>query len=161
MRFDGTVVAFIGGLAALLGLVIGVVPALHLKGINLSMVLRDSGRTGTASRQARYVRRGLAMAQVALAFVLLVGAGLLLASFRQLLGVNPGFQSTGILTGRVSPLVTQYPDDAGRALVRVARARRDSASARSRRRGHHHEHPVRLGRLEQRDHPGRTREGAR
>ena len=112
VRFDGTVVAFIGGLAALLGLVIGVVPALHLKGISLSLVLRDSGRTGTASRQARYVRRGLAMAQVALAFVLLVGAGLLLASFRQLLGVNPGFQSTGILTGRVSPLVTQYPDDA-------------------------------------------------
>ena len=62
-------------------------------------MLRDSGRTGTASRQARYVRRGLAMAQVALAFVLLVGAGLLLASFRQLLGVNPGFQSHGILTG--------------------------------------------------------------
>ena len=112
VRFDGTVAAFIGGLAALLGLVIGVVPALHLKGISLSLVLRDSGRTGTASRQARYVRRGLAMAQVALAFVLLVGAGLLLASFRQLLGVNPGFQSTGILTGRVSPLVTQYPDDA-------------------------------------------------
>ena len=111
VRFDGTVAAFIGGLAALLGLVIGVVPALHLKGISLSLVLRDSGRTGTPSRQARYLRRGLAMAQVALAFVLLVGAGLLLASFRQLLGVNPGFQSTGILTGRVSPLVTQYPDD--------------------------------------------------
>jgi predicted permease len=112
VRFDGTVVAFIAGLAALLGLVIGAVPALHLKGISLSLVLRDSGRTGTASRQARYVRRGLAMAQVALAFVLLVGAGLLLASFRQLLGVNPGFQSSNILTGRTSPLVSQYPDDA-------------------------------------------------
>src|SRR5580765_8537990 len=49
VRFDGTVAAFIGGLAALLGLVIGVVPALHLKGISLSLVLRDSGRTGTAS----------------------------------------------------------------------------------------------------------------
>ncbi len=112
VRFDGTVVAFIAGLAALLGLVIGAVPALHLKGISLSLVLRDSGRTGTASRQARYVRRGLAMAQVALAFVLLVGAGLLLASFRQLLGVNPGFQSSNVLTGRTSPLVSQYPDDA-------------------------------------------------
>jgi putative ABC transport system permease protein len=90
VRLDATVVAFIGGLAALLGLVIGAVPALHLKGVNLNLVLRDSGRTGTASRQARYLRRGLAVAQVGLAFVLLVGAGLLLASFRQLLGVNPG-----------------------------------------------------------------------
>jgi len=112
VRFDATVVAFMAVLATLLGLVIGAVPALHLRGVNLGVVLRDSGRTGTAGRHSRYVRRGLAMAQVALAFVLLVGAGLLLASFRQLLGVNPGFQTEHILTGRVSPLVTQYPDDA-------------------------------------------------
>jgi predicted permease len=112
IHVDGMVVAFIAGLATLLGVVIGAVPALHLRGVNVSIVLRDSGRTGTASRQARYVRRGLAMAQVALAFVLLVGAGLLLASFRQLLGVNPGFQSDHVLTGRVSLLESQYPDDA-------------------------------------------------
>ena len=65
---------------------------MQLSGRNLSIVLREDGRTGTAGRSARYVRRGLVVAQVALAFVLLIGAGLLLASFRQLLGVNPGFE---------------------------------------------------------------------
>jgi len=112
VRFDATVAVFIAGLAVLLGLVIGSVPAVHLKGVSLNVLLRDSGRTGTASRQARYVRRGLAVAQVALAFVLLVGAGLLLASFRQLLGVNPGFQAEGVLTGRLAPLESRYPNDA-------------------------------------------------
>ena len=120
VRIDAAVIAFIAGLAVLLGLVIGAVPALHLQGVNLNVLLRDSGRTGTASRQARYLRRGLAVAQVGLAFVLLVGAGLLLASFRQLLGVNPGFQSDGVLTGRLSPLESHYPD---KAAVRAYAAR--------------------------------------
>ena len=50
------------------------------------------------------MRRALVVAQVALAFVLLIGAGLLLASFRQLLAVDPGFTAEHVLTGRVSPL---------------------------------------------------------
>jgi predicted permease len=52
------------------------------------------------------------VAQVALAFVLLIGAGLLLASFQRLLGVDPGFVAENVLTGRLSPLQTRYPDDA-------------------------------------------------
>ena len=65
------------------------------------------------------------MAQVALAFVLLAGAGLLLASFQRVLGIEPGFKASGVWTGRVSPLVAQYPDDAAlrsyatRALQRI------------------------------------------
>jgi putative ABC transport system permease protein len=88
-------------------------------------VLREAGRGGTASRGARYVRRGLVVAQVALAFVLLIGSGLLLASFRQLLGVDPGFRAERVVTGRVSPLESRYPNDAAmrsyvsRALDRV------------------------------------------
>jgi predicted permease len=122
IRMDGVVVAFTLGLALALGLVVGAVPALQLSGRDLSSVLRDDGRTGSASRSARYVRRGLVVAQVALAFVLLVGAGLLLASFRQLLRVDPGFEASHVMTGRVSPLPAKYPDDAalrtyvGRAL---------------------------------------------
>ncbi len=52
------------------------------------------------------------MSQVALAFVLLIGGGLLLASFQRLLGVNPGFTAEHVMTGRVSPLASRYPDDA-------------------------------------------------
>ena len=86
IRMDGVVVGFTFGLAVLLGLIIGAVPALQLTGLNLFLVLREDARTGTAGRGARRTRRALVVAQVALAFVLLVGAGLLLASFRQLLG---------------------------------------------------------------------------
>ena len=48
---------------------------------------------------------------MALAFVLLIGAGLLLASFERLLGVDPGFVAENVLTGRLSPLATRYKDD--------------------------------------------------
>ncbi len=125
IRIDGTVVTFMLGLALLLGIVVGAVPAMQLAGVNLGTVLREDGRTGTAGRGARYVRRGLVVAQVALAFVLLIGAGLLLASFQRVLGIDPGFRAEHVLTGRVSPLPARYPDDAAlgtyasRALERV------------------------------------------
>ncbi len=126
IRFDGVVLAMTLAPALLLGIVIGAVPALQLAGVDLSSVLRDEGRSATSGRTAKYVRRSLVVAQVALAFVLLMGAGLLLASFQRLLGVNPGFSLPDhVLTGRVSPLATRYPDDAalrsyaGRALARV------------------------------------------
>ncbi len=66
---------------------------MQLARVNLSNILREDSRTGTAGRSARLVRRGLVVSQVALAFVLLIGGGLLLASFQRLLGVNPGLQS--------------------------------------------------------------------
>jgi putative ABC transport system permease protein len=113
------------GLALALGVVVGLVPAQHFDGPNLGRALREDGRTGTGGRGARYVRRVLVVAEVALAFVLLIGAGLLLASFRQLLRVDPGFVAEQVITGRLSPLTAKYPDDAAlraytsRALERV------------------------------------------
>ena len=112
IHLNAAVVAFTLGLATALGIVVGAVPALHLRTANVSSALRDEGRSGTAGRAARHTRRALVVAQVALAFVLLAGAGLLLASFRQVLDVNPGFIAAGVWTGRVSPLQAQYPDDA-------------------------------------------------
>ena len=125
IRLDGVVLAMTLAPALLLGIVVGAVPALQLARVSLSSVLREEGRSGTSGRTAKYVRRSLVVAQVALAFVLLMGAGLLLASFQRLLGVNPGFVPEHVLTGRVSPLATRYPDDAAlrsyasRALARV------------------------------------------
>jgi predicted permease len=125
IRFDGVVLAFTLAPAVLLGIIVGAGPALQLARMNLGSMLREEGRSGTSSRGSKYVRRSLVVAQVALAFVLLVGAGLLLASFQRLLGVNPGFVPEHVLTGRVSPLATHYPDDAAlrsyvdRALTRV------------------------------------------
>ena len=68
------------GLALVLGLIIGVVPSLQLNGLNVNSILREEdGRA--RRRNSRNTRRALVVAQVALAFVLLCGAGLLFASF--------------------------------------------------------------------------------
>jgi predicted permease len=125
IRIDAVVVASILGMAAALGVIVGAVPAAQIARLNLNAVLRDEGRSGTAGRGARAVRRGLVVAQVALAFVLLAGAGLLLASFRQLLKVDPGFSAEHVLTGRATLLESRYPDLAAvrgftsRALERI------------------------------------------
>jgi predicted permease len=111
IRLDGVVLAVTLAPAILLGIVVGAGPALQLARVNLSNVLREEGRSGTAGRTSRVVRRSLVVAQVALAFVLLIGAGLLLASFQRLLGVDPGFVAENVLTGRLNPLATRYKDD--------------------------------------------------
>lgn len=117
IRMDWIVVAFTVGLATVLGLATAAVPVLHLAGLDVTSALRDEGRSGTATRGARLFRRGLVVAQVALASVLLIGAGLLFASFRQLMAVDPGFRSAQVLTGRISPPDVRYPDDNARRAI--------------------------------------------
>jgi predicted permease len=114
IRMDWIVVLFTAGLALLLGLSIGAVPVAQLAGINVNAALRDEGRSGTAGRGARAFRRSLVVAQMAIAFVLLIGAGLLFASFRQLLNVDPGFQPAQVLTAQMNLPMARYPDDAAR-----------------------------------------------
>jgi predicted permease len=125
IRVDAIVVAVVTSLTIALGIVIGLVPALQLRRVNLNAVLREEGRSGTAGRGTRSLGRVLVAAQVGLAFVLLVGAGLLLASFRQLLQVDPGFTAERVLTGHVTLIEAKYPKDpevrtfAQRALDRI------------------------------------------
>ncbi len=109
IRLDGVVVAYTIAVAAAIGFVLGLIPNL-LPG-NLTTVLREEGRTGTSGRGARTLRRALVVAQVGFAFVLLVGAGLLFASFRQVLAVDPGFNADGVLTVSVSLPRSRYGDD--------------------------------------------------
>jgi predicted permease len=111
VAIDARVMLFTLLLALLVGVVIGLVPVLGVRQTNLSQAFREEGRSGTASRGARVMRRVLVTAQVAFAFMLLIGAGLLLASFRQILAVNPGFNPDHVLTARVSPPATRYKDD--------------------------------------------------
>jgi predicted permease len=121
IRMDWKVVAFMFGLALVQGLAISAVPLAQLAGLNLNLVLRDDSRTGTAGRRTGLVRRALVTIQVALAFVLLIGAGLLFASFRHLLAVDPGFKAEHVLTGSIGLPDTRYGDDAKRTAF-VARA---------------------------------------
>src|SRR4029453_16247690 len=80
------------------GLILGLIPVVNVLPANLTSVLREEGRGGTAGVGARTLRRALVVAQVGFAFILLVGAGLLFASFRQVLAVDPGFKADGVLT---------------------------------------------------------------
>jgi putative ABC transport system permease protein len=126
VALDGTVVLFTLGLSILLAMLIGLVPVAGVRQTNLSQAFREDGRSGTASRGARIARRALVTAQVAFAFMLLIGAGLLLASFQRVLAVKPGFDPGHVLTGIVSPPPSRYKDDSslrlfwGRLLDRVS-----------------------------------------
>ena len=112
IQMDGAVVWFALALAALVGVAVGLAPVLTVTRANLSTALNEEGRSGTAGRGARVTRRVLVTAQVSIACVLLVGAGLLLASFQQILAVSPGFVVSGVVTGAVNPPQAQYADGA-------------------------------------------------
>jgi predicted permease len=108
---DGTVVAFTFALAVVAGLAVSLIPIFGVRRMNLAQAIREEGRSGTAGRRGRTVRRLLVTAQVAFAFMLLIGAGLLLASFQRILAVKPGFDVAHVLTGIVSPPSARYKDD--------------------------------------------------
>lgn len=112
IRLDAWAIAFTGGLVFLVGLALGLLPVVALRRANLGQIIREEGRSGTASRGARLVRRTLVTSQVAFALLLLVGAGLLLASFQRVLAVDPGFTAEKLLTGHLSLPATRYADDA-------------------------------------------------
>ena len=111
ISIDGVVLAVTLLPAVLLGIVVGAGPALQLARTNLNNVLRAEDRAVTGGRMRGSLRRSLVVTQVALAFILVVGAGLLLASFQRLLGVDPGFVAADVLTGRVTLVASRYPDD--------------------------------------------------
>ena len=94
------------------GVLIGLVPVARLSRMNVNSTLRQEGRSGTSARETSFVRSALATAQVAVAFGLLLGAGLLVASFREVLRINPGFDASGVLTAAISLPQTAYKDDA-------------------------------------------------
>ena len=108
IQMNGAVIGFTLVIAIVAGVLIGLVPVGYVLRSNLNQVLHEESRSGSTGRGARAIRRGLVVAQVGFAFVLLIGAGLLLASFRELLEVDPGFRPEGVLTASVSPPSVRY-----------------------------------------------------
>lgn len=78
-------------LSVLAGLFLGLIPAFKYAGRRISATLRSEGRTGSASRERHRARNVLAIAQVAIALVLLVGAGLMIRTAQALRTIDPGF----------------------------------------------------------------------
>lgn len=99
------------GILAVVGLGVGLLPALASARRNLAGSLRSGGRGGL-SPSGRRAQRAFVVIQVALAILLLVGAGLLTRSFRAQTAVDPGLEMEGIQVFRVQPPVERYPDAA-------------------------------------------------
>jgi predicted permease len=114
---DRQVVIFTVALAFLVGIGISLIPIVLMQRMNLNHAIREEGRSGTASRGARVLRRALVASQVAFAFMLLIAAGLLLASFQKLLRVDPGFETANLLTGQVNMPASRYKEPDLRSLV--------------------------------------------
>jgi len=87
--------------SAVTGLVFGAVPALTASDQKLTSALQEEGRGGSAGARSARVRAALVVAELALSLVLLVGAALLLVSFKRVLDVSPGFESQNIVLAPV------------------------------------------------------------
>jgi predicted permease len=112
IHLDAGALAFSAAVAGLTGLIFGSVPVYHLMRRDLNVIFRQNGRTGTSERGAVWTRSALVVCQVSLAFVLLIGAGLLTLSFARLLNVSPGFQPESVDTAAFALPHSRYADDA-------------------------------------------------
>ncbi len=108
---DLPLLAYTLAVAIATGLLFGLAPALHARARTFFAGLKDGARS-SASRGRQLFRASLVVAEVALAFVLVIGAGLLLKSFWTLSRVDPGFEPKGALTFQLSLPTTAYPDGA-------------------------------------------------
>jgi putative ABC transport system permease protein len=109
IRVDGSALAFAIAVTTLIGLVVGLVPALQVSRGDLQTGLQESSRRTAGGHHL--ARRALVVAGVAFAFVLLVSAGLLLRSLQQLFAVDPGFRAEHVIAMQVQTSGRRFDDD--------------------------------------------------
>jgi len=118
IAIDQWVLGFTLLVAALSGLIFGLVPALQSSKTDLTVSLKEGGRSGSEGVRRNRVRSLLVVTETALAFVLLIGAGLLIQSLLRLQRVNPGFNPERVLTMELSLPRARYPRDQRPAFFR-------------------------------------------
>ena len=109
VTMDGRVMLFTLAISGLTGILFGLAPALGATGTNLATALKEGAR-GAIGGARRRLRGALVVAEVALAFVLLIGAGLLIRSFFEMQQADTGFDSTNVLTATLRFSDKRYPD---------------------------------------------------
>lgn len=107
---DAAVLAFTLGISILSSLVFGLAPALRAARTSLSASLKEGGRGSAGTRGRDWLRSALISAEVALAVLLLVGAGLLIRSALEMQRIRPGFDPAGVMTARLSLPAAEYAD---------------------------------------------------
>ena len=108
IKLDYRVVLFTLGISILTGVLFGFAPALQAARTDLNEALKEGGRSGTDSLRRLRLRGLLVISEFALALVLLIGAGLMIKSFRRLQEVKPGFEPANLLTMRVALPPARY-----------------------------------------------------
>ena len=98
----------------LTGVIFGLVPAIEASRLNLNESLKEAGKSSMGTPRSQRIRSIFVVAEVALALVLLVGAGLMIQSFRRLQSVDPGFNARSVLTMRVILPRRKYVEDGQR-----------------------------------------------
>jgi putative ABC transport system permease protein len=117
-RLDWRVLSFTAALAIVTCILFGLLPALRATYLAPSAAMRSGGRSTTAGRERVSLRRALVSTQVALSLVLLFGALLFVRSLHNLLTVDAGFQSQGILAANIDFAKLQYPEERRFAVYR-------------------------------------------
>jgi putative ABC transport system permease protein len=103
VQLDHWVLGFTLFISVITGIIFGLAPALQVSTTNLNEVLKEGTRgAATNSPHRAALRRVLIIAEIALSFILLISAGLLIESIRRLTEVNPGFNPQNLLTANVS-----------------------------------------------------------
>ncbi len=112
MQVDWRLLATAGGFALLTGFLTGFLPALRAAGTPITAVLQEGGRSLAGGRSRTRTQAALVVSQIALAFVLLFGAGLFVRSMVRLLAVEPGFEPEGALIASVGipPSIDTWED---------------------------------------------------
>ena len=114
VEISASVLGFTFVVALLTGIIFGLVPAFEASNIKLSVTLKEAGRSLAGATRSQRLRSAFVVAEVALALVLLVGAGLLIRSFLRLQSVDMGFNARNVLTMRVALPSSRYDQDAKR-----------------------------------------------
>jgi putative ABC transport system permease protein len=115
IRIDKGVFAFTALVSLATGILFGLAPAIEISKVNLNDALKEGGRTSTGDVRRHRVRGALVISEVALALVLLIGAGLMIRSFERLGAVNPGFRPDHLLTMKV--LLTGTPPSQDQPII--------------------------------------------
>jgi putative ABC transport system permease protein len=112
---DPIVLFFTFGVSIATGLVFGLAPLMHTRVKGLALALKEGGARGATGAARHHIRRGLVMAEVALAVMLVIGAGLLIRTVYNLSVVDAGFDRSRLVTFQMSLANADYPQPAPRA----------------------------------------------
>ncbi|MFL6519530.1 MAG: ADOP family duplicated permease [Chthoniobacterales bacterium] len=114
ISIDAKVLVFTLIVAVVTGIIFGLAPASQASHFNLNDTLKEGGRDSGAGVRGKRLRSTLVIAEVAVSFILLIGAGLLINSFMHLRNLDPGFRADHLLALNIDLSEVKYPDNARR-----------------------------------------------